>query len=117
MTTSRTVMPRGRVNMNVTTFAPSLASSRLPDSLASFSFSGGQSASSALMTGPGEIAERHQRCLVAVDHHHARACSQHCLGTGQSDARRSPSHAATLPSNSLARGLHLAEVTTTRAAV
>jgi len=55
MTTSRIVMPRGRVNMNVTTFATSLASSRLPDSLASFSFSGGQSASSALMTGPGEI--------------------------------------------------------------
>ena len=55
MTTSRIVMPRGRVNMNVTTFATSLGCSRLPDSLASFSFSGGQSASSALMTGPGEI--------------------------------------------------------------
>jgi hypothetical protein len=27
-------MPRGRVNMNVTTFATSLASSRLPNSLA-----------------------------------------------------------------------------------
>ncbi len=53
MTTSRIVMPRGRVSMNVTTLATSLASSRLPDSLGSFSFSGGQSASSALMTGPG----------------------------------------------------------------
>ena len=31
MTTSRIVMPRGRVNMNVTTFASSLASSRLPN--------------------------------------------------------------------------------------
>ena len=44
-------MPRGRVSMNVTTFATSLASSRLPNSLASFSFSGGQSASSALIKG------------------------------------------------------------------
>jgi 5-aminolevulinate synthase len=44
MTTPRIVMPRGRVSMNVSTFATSLASSRLPDSLASFSFSGGQSA-------------------------------------------------------------------------
>jgi hypothetical protein len=34
MTTSRIVMPRGRVSMNITTFATSLASSRLPDSLA-----------------------------------------------------------------------------------
>lgn len=49
------VMPRGRVSMNITTSATSLASSRLPESLASFSFSGGQSASSALTTGPGEI--------------------------------------------------------------
>ena len=63
MTTSRIVMPRGRVNMNVTTFATSLASSRLPDSLASFSFSGGQSASSALMTGPGEIEPTRMPCL------------------------------------------------------
>jgi hypothetical protein len=57
MTTSRIVMPRGRVNMNVTTFATSLASSRLPDS------SGGQSASSALMTGPGEIEPTRMPCL------------------------------------------------------
>jgi hypothetical protein len=35
MTTSRIVIPRGRVSMNITTFATSLASSRLPDSLAS----------------------------------------------------------------------------------
>ena len=42
MTTSRIVMPRGRVSMNIITLATSLASSRLPDSLASFSFSGGQ---------------------------------------------------------------------------
>jgi hypothetical protein len=40
MTTSRIVMPRGRVSMNITTFATSVASSRPPDSLASFSFSG-----------------------------------------------------------------------------
>jgi hypothetical protein len=33
----------GRVSMNITTFATSLASSRLPDSLASLSFSGSQS--------------------------------------------------------------------------
>jgi hypothetical protein len=50
MTTSRIVMPCGRVSMNVTTLATSLGSSKLPDSLASFSFSGGQSASNALMT-------------------------------------------------------------------
>ena len=63
MTTSRIVIPRGRVNMNVTTFATSLASSRLPDSLASFSFSGGQSASRALMMGPGEIEPTRMPCL------------------------------------------------------
>jgi hypothetical protein len=51
--TSRIVMPRGRVSINNTTFATSLASSRLPDALASASFSAGQSASSAVMTGPG----------------------------------------------------------------
>ncbi len=55
MTTSRMVIPRGRVSMNITTLATSLASSRLPDSFASFNFSSGQSARSALMTGPGEI--------------------------------------------------------------
>jgi hypothetical protein len=38
------------------------------------------------------IAERVQRCLVAVDHHHARACRQHRLATSQSDARCSPGH-------------------------
>jgi predicted enzyme related to lactoylglutathione lyase len=47
MTTSRMVIPRGRVSMNITTLATSLASSRLPDSLASFNFSSGQSARSA----------------------------------------------------------------------
>jgi hypothetical protein len=49
--------------MNITTFATSLASSKLPDSLASFSFSGGQSAISALMTGPGEI-EPHANAVL-----------------------------------------------------
>ena len=44
-------------------FATSLASNRLPDSLASSSFSGAQSASSALMTGPGEIAPTRIPCL------------------------------------------------------
>ena len=63
MTTSRIVMPRGRVSMNITTFATSAASKRLPDSLASFSFSGGQSASNALMTGPGEIDPMRMPCL------------------------------------------------------
>jgi hypothetical protein len=63
MTTSRIVTPRGRVSMNVITLATSLASSRLPDSLASLSFSGGQSASSALMTGPGEIEPTRMPCL------------------------------------------------------
>jgi hypothetical protein len=52
-----------RVSMNITTAATSLASSRLPDSLASFSFSGGQSASNALMTGPGEIEPTRMPCL------------------------------------------------------
>jgi hypothetical protein len=55
MTTSRMVIPRGRVSMNITTLATSLASSKLPDSFASINFSSGQSARSALMTGPGEI--------------------------------------------------------------
>ena len=41
--------------MKVITFATSLAASRLPDSLASFSYSAGQSASGALITGPGEV--------------------------------------------------------------
>ena len=50
MTTSRMVIPRGRVSMNITTLATSLASIRLPDSFASFNFSSGQSARSALMT-------------------------------------------------------------------
>src|SRR5260370_26576489 len=63
MITSRIVTPRGRVNMNITTFATSLASSRLPDSLASFSFSGGQSASSALMTEPAETEPTRMPCL------------------------------------------------------
>jgi hypothetical protein len=63
MTTSRIVMPRGRVSMNITTFATSPASSKLPDSLASFSFSAGQSARSALMTGPGEIEPMRMPCL------------------------------------------------------
>jgi hypothetical protein len=56
MTTSRIVMPRGRVSMKMMTLATSAASSRLPDSLASCSFSAGQSAMSAVMTGPGEVA-------------------------------------------------------------
>ena len=38
------------------------------------------------------VTEHLQRCLVAVDHHHARACGQHRLGASQSDARRSPGH-------------------------
>ena len=63
MTTSQIVMPRDRVSMNITTLATSPASSRLPASLASFSFSGGQSASSALMTGPGEIEPTRMPCL------------------------------------------------------
>ena len=40
-------MPRGRVSMNSTTWATSLASSRLPEARAASSFSAGQSASSA----------------------------------------------------------------------
>src|SRR3954451_21020587 len=71
MTTSPIVMPRGRVSINITTSATSLASSRLPDSLASFSFSGGQSASSALMTGPGEIGTHANAVLEHL--------SAHCL--------------------------------------
>jgi hypothetical protein len=63
MTTSRIVMPRGRVSMNIITLATSLASSRLPDPRASFSFSGGQSASSVLMTGPGETEPTRMPCL------------------------------------------------------
>ena len=63
MTTSRIVMPRGRVSMNNTTFATSRASSRLPDALASSSFAGGQSASRALTTGPGEIEPTRMPCL------------------------------------------------------
>ena len=55
MTTSRIVMPRGRVSIKIITFATWLASNRLPNSMASLSFSGGQSASNALMTGPGEM--------------------------------------------------------------
>jgi hypothetical protein len=39
-------------------------------------------------------------CLIAVDHHHARASRKHRLGAGQSDAP--PVTAATLPSNSFA---------------
>src|SRR3954451_541847 len=42
------------------------------------------------------VAERLQRGLVAVDHHHARACRQHRLGASQSDARRSPRHDSNL---------------------
>ena len=38
------------------------------------------------------LAERLQRRLVAVDHHHARAERHHRLGAGQSDARRGPGH-------------------------
>jgi hypothetical protein len=41
MITSRKVIPRGRVSMNITTLATSLASSKLPDSFASFNFSSG----------------------------------------------------------------------------
>lgn len=55
MTTSRMVIPRGRVSINSTTLRTLLASSRLHDSLASISFSGSQSANSTLMTGSGEI--------------------------------------------------------------
>ncbi len=63
MTISRIVMPRGRVSMKSTAFATSLASSRLPDAFASASFSAGQSASNALMTGPGEIEPTRMPCL------------------------------------------------------
>ncbi len=42
------------------------------------------------------VAECRQRCLVPVDHHDTRACRQHRLGTGQSDARRSPGHSGNL---------------------
>ena len=63
MITSRMVIPRGRVSMNITTLATSLASSKLPDSFASFNFSSGQSARSALMTGPGEIEPTRMPCL------------------------------------------------------
>jgi hypothetical protein len=63
MTTSRMVIPRGRVSMNITTLATSLGSIRLPDSLASFNFSSGQSAISAVMTGPGEIEPTRMPCL------------------------------------------------------
>jgi len=42
------------------------------------------------------VAECLQRCLVAVDHHHARACGQYRLGTSQSDRRRSPGHGGNL---------------------
>jgi hypothetical protein len=41
MITLRMVIPRGRVSMNITTLATSLASSKLPDSFASFNFSSG----------------------------------------------------------------------------
>jgi hypothetical protein len=44
--------------MNITTLATSLASSKLPASFASFNFASGQSARSALMTGPGESSQR-----------------------------------------------------------
>ena len=54
-------MPRGRVSTKSTTSATSLDSSRLADSLASCSFSGGQSAGNALMTGPGEIDPTRRR--------------------------------------------------------
>ena len=50
MTTSRMVIPRGRVSMNITILATSLASIRQPDSFTSFNFSSGQSVRSALMT-------------------------------------------------------------------
>ena len=56
-------MPRGRVSMNSTTLATSLASIRLPLALASASFSSGQSASSEVMTGPGEIEPTRMPCL------------------------------------------------------
>ncbi len=60
---SRMVVPRGRVSMNINASATSLASSRLPLALASRSFSSGQSASSALMKGPGEIEPTRMPCL------------------------------------------------------
>jgi hypothetical protein len=50
MTTSPMVIARGRVSMNITTLATSLASNRLPDFFASFNFSSGQSVRSALLT-------------------------------------------------------------------
>ena len=52
--TSRMVIPHCRVSMNTITSATSLAAIRQPDSLASLSFSSGQSASSAQTTGAGE---------------------------------------------------------------
>ena len=56
-------MPRGRVSMKVMTSPTSAGSSRLPDARASASLSAGQSASSPVITGPGEIAPTRMPCL------------------------------------------------------
>lgn len=42
------------------------------------------------------VAERLQRGLVTVNHHHPRARGQHRLGTRQPDARRGPGHGGNL---------------------
>ena len=63
------------------------------------------------------VAERLKRCLVAVDHHHARACGQHRLGTSQSDARRSPGHGGNLAFQFSRHRPLPCWVSTTRAAV
>jgi len=42
------------------------------------------------------VTYRLQRRLVAVDHHHTRACGQHRLGARQSDARRGAGHGGDL---------------------
>jgi hypothetical protein len=60
---SRMVTLRGRVNMNITASATSVGSIKLPDAFAFFRFSSGQSASSALTTGPGETAQTRMPCL------------------------------------------------------
>src|SRR5713226_8619298 len=63
MTTLRIDIPRCRATTTLTTSPTSLASSKLPDSLTCYSFSGGQSASNTLTTGPGETEPTRMPCL------------------------------------------------------
>lgn len=51
------------------------------------------------------VAERRQRGLVAVDHHHARARAQHGLCTRQPDARRGPGHGSNLAFQFVSHGV------------